>query len=487
LSLPRLSEATLHLAPPDVARPDYDRAGAGVGVVHFGPGAFHRAHQAAYFDSILKDDRRWGISAVSLNSPDMAEALAPQDGLYALGLLGEPPALRIIGSLLERRTRAGAGAIAARLAAPSTQLITATVTEKGYCLTPEGGLDTEHPAVRADLAGEQPPRTLVGWLVHGLRLRRDAGAGGLTALSCDNLSANGRRLSRAVHDFAAIADPGLGGWIADHVRFPCSMVDAITPATDDVLRVKVADRLGLQDAWPVQRERFSQWVIEDDFAGERPPLEAAGVQFVSSVAAYEEAKLRLLNGAHSSLAYIGRLLGLETVSEAMAEPALAGFIETMMVEDVIPSLHPTPGLDLGRYVQDVLARFREPAVRHLLSQIAWDGSQKLPFRLLGTIAEARAAGRPIQRLAVPIAAWIRFLGLPRPPASPLVDPLAERLLPAAQAGAPDAVLDTEAVFPPALAHDETFRNAVREAWRAMGGPGEIRALLARTSMAEAAT
>ena len=477
MSLLRLSEATLALAPAAAQRPAYDRSAVSVGVVHFGPGAFHRAHQAAYLDSVLRDDPRWGICAVSLNSSAVSEALDPQDGLYVLSLMGQPPGLRVIGSLIERKTRADAAGIAARLAASSTRLVTATVTEKGYCLTPEGGLDTEHPGVRADLQDGAPPRTLVGWLVHGLGLRRAAGAGGLTVLSCDNLSANGRRLARAVSDFAAIADPSLGAWIQDHVRFPSCMVDAITPATDDALRNRVRERLGLEDAWPIQRERFSQWVIEDDFAGERPPLEGAGVQFASSVAGHEEVKLRLLNGAHSSLAYIGLLLGVETVADAMATPELARFVEVMMRRDIIPSLHPTPGLDAERYVQDILGRFREPTIRHLLSQIAWDGSQKLPFRLLGTIVDARAAGRPVERLAIPIAAWMRFLGLPRPPMPPLVDPLAERLLPLARRDGVDAILNGSGVFPLPQARDEVFRAAVRAAWRRMGDAGHLRELL----------
>ncbi len=470
MTAPRLSQATLAQAR-GAHLPGYDRAAIVPGIVHFGPGAFHRAHQAAYVDAVLDHDPRWAISAVALNSAGVADALRPQDGLYTLALLDAAPSLRVIGSIAELLTRDDAPAIAARLAAPTTRLVTATVTEKGYCLTAAGGLDTAHPAIVHDLASEGMPASLIGWLVHGLALRRAAGAGGLTILSCDNLAANGVRLARAVGEFATARDPDLARWIADAVRFPSSMVDSITPATDDALRAKVADETGLADAWPIQREAFTQWVVEDDFAGERPPLDAAGVQFVASVTAFEEAKLRLLNGAHSSLAYIGLLIGHETVADAMRDAALAGFVERMMRDDIAASLADTPGLDVPRYIADILARFRNPAIRHLLSQIAWDGSQKLPFRLLATIAEARAAGRPVDRLVVPIAAWIRFVAR----TGRLVDPLADRLV--ALAGDPDALVERSGVFPDALAGDAVFRAALRAAWRGMADPGGVRAAL----------
>ncbi len=477
MSPPRLSQAALAQVPAGVDRPAYDRTGLVPGVVHFGPGAFHRAHQAAYADQVLADDPRWAISGVALNSTSTAEALRPQDGLYTLALLGEAPRTRIIGSMVELLTRHDAAAIAARLAAPTTRLVTATVTEKGYNLTAEGGLDAEHPAIQADLQNPQAPQSLIGWLVHGLALRRAADAGGLTVLSCDNLSHNGRRVARAVGEFAQRVDPDLTAWIGDHVRFPCSMVDSITPATDAALRERVTAQLGLVDAWPIQREPFTQWVIEDDFAGERPPFDAAGAQFTGSVAAFEEAKLRLLNGAHSSLAYMGLALGHETVAQAMGDAALAGFVEAMMRQDIAPSLTPTAGLDLPRYIDDILARFRNPAIRHLLSQIAWDGSQKLPFRLLATIAEARAAGRPVERLVTPVAAWLRFLAWARPPASPLVDPLAERLTALAGAGDLDVLVEGCGVFPPPLLGDSLFRDALAKAWGGMAGPDGMRAAL----------
>lgn len=461
----KLSNATLADLPAGVERPGYDRTALVPGIVHVGPGAFHRAHQAAYADQVLAHDPRWAISAMALNSTDVADALRPQDGLYTLALLGAETRLRVIGSIVELLTKAEDDAFAARIAAPTTRLVTATVTEKGYCLTADGGLDRDNPAIRHDLADPARASSFVGRLVDGLAKRRGAGGGGLTVLSCDNLSGNGRRLARAVGDYAAAIDADLAAWIAGEVRFPSSMVDSITPATDDALRAKIA-AAGIDDAWPIQRESFTQWVIEDDFAGERPPFDMAGAQFVGDVTGFEEAKLRLLNGAHSTLAYLGLLIGHETVGDAMADPDLAGFVERLMRQDIAPSLGATAGLDTDAYIGAILDRFRNPAIRHLLAQIAWDGSQKLPFRLLATIGEARHAGRPVDRLVVPIAAWLRFLALPRPPMPALVDPLAARLT--ALAADPDAVVQDSGVFPAELVGDSVFRTALTEAWTALG-------------------
>lgn len=470
----RLSEATLADLPMAVERPAYARADLVPGIVHFGPGAFHRAHQAAYADAVLADDPRWGIAAVALNSTGVADALVPQDGLYTLATLGAETRLRVIGSLLQFPTMRNPAAIVAQIAAPTTRLITATVTEKGYALTGEGGLDFANPAIVTDLAEPDVPTSYIGWLVHSLAERRRAGNGGLTILSCDNLAANGRRQRRAVLDFAEARDPDLARWIADVVRFPSSMVDSITPATDDALRARVAGVLGITDAWPIQRETFTQWVIEDDFAGERPPFDAAGAQFVRDVAAFEDAKLRLLNGAHSALAYLGLLLGHDSVGDAMNDPSLARFVEAMMRDEVAPTLGAAEGLDLSTYVAAILTRFRNPAIRHSLWQIAWDGSQKLPFRLFGTMVEARAQGGDARRLAIAVAAWFRFLALPRPPAPELIDPLADRLLDLAATGNVDALIDDSGIVPEALRGDAALRAAIRGAFRAMDGPAGVR-------------
>ncbi len=470
----KLSNATLGDLPASVARPSYDRTALTPGIVHIGPGAFHRAHQAAYVDAILSEDSRWAISEVALNSTGVSDALGPQDGLYTLALLDATVEHRIIGSVAELLTARARDTILSRIAAPTTKLVTTTVTEKGYHLNGDGGLDMDHPAIVRELTGAEPS-TLSGWLVAGLAARRAAGGGAITLMSCDNLADNGHRFRRAVRDLAAARDPELASWIDDHVRFPSTMVDSITPATDDALRASVRAATGLEDAWPIQREAFTQWVIEDDFATDRPPFELAGVQFTRDVRGFENAKLRLLNGAHSTIAYLGLLLGLTHVRDAMRDPALAGFAERLMRDDIAPSITAPAEMALDGYIAAVLGRFANPAIAHQLAQIAWDGSQKLPYRLLDTVRDARAAGRPVERLAIPIAAWFHFLELRKASGEALVDPRAEALL--ARAGDAGALLDLRDIFGD-LSGDAVFRDAVLRAYAALAPGNDVRAMLA---------
>lgn len=465
----RLSDASLDQVRPPVRSPDYDRATATAGVVHFGPGAFHRAHQAWFFDRMLATDPGLAICAVSLRTPDLRDALQPQDGLYVLAEQDRDPALRVIGAIKavlvaaedpDRVFDALAGA----------RYVTTTVTEKGYCLTTDGALDLTHADIRHDLDNPQQPVSVIGWITEALRRRYVGQAQPFTTISCDNLSDNGAKLKRAVVSFAeARGEPELAAWIAAHAAFPCSMVDSITPATDDALRAQVGAALGLSDAWPVQRERFVQWVIEDQLGADTATFAGAGVTIATAVAPFERAKLRLLNGAHSTLAYLGLALGYDTVSTAMADPALAGFIERLMRRDVAPSLD-GPELDVPGYVADILTRFRNPAIVHRLSQIAWDGSQKLRFRLLETTGEALTAGRPVDRLAVGVAAWMAFV---RRQAPDIVDPLAAQLTTVARAADGSAgdvglFLALDSVFPASLAADSRFRDAVVRAYLTLG-------------------
>ncbi|AUX42509.1 mannitol dehydrogenase [Sorangium cellulosum] len=472
MSLRRLSEATLGLVPPHVERPAYDRAAARIGVVHFGPGAFHRAHQAWYFDEMLKAGGAFAVCGVAVRSGDVEEALAPQDGLYTVAEREAEPRMRVIGAVTQVLTAPRAPeAVLARLADPAVRIVTSTVTEKGYCLTSSGDLDLDHPDIRRDLAGGNPPVSFPGWLAAGLAARRAAGLPPFVAVSCDNLSDNGKRLRRAILQLAqAKGDRDLAAWIEAEARFPSTMVDSITPATDDALREKVRRELGLEDAWPIQRERFVQWVVEDELGADALAFADAGVTLTHDVTAFEKAKLRLLNGAHSTLAYVGLWLGRETVAHAMADARLAGFVERMMREDIAASLPATPGLDVPAYIGAVLTRFRNPAIAHKLSQIAWDGSQKLPFRILETAAEALAAGRPVERLAVPIAAWIHFIRARARGGETILDPMADTLLDLGRRmdGDPTAdvapVLALGAVFPSAVASAPVFRAAVEAAY-----------------------
>ncbi|WP_374468756.1 mannitol dehydrogenase family protein [Phenylobacterium sp.] len=468
----RLSNHTLHLAASGVELPAYDRAAARIGVVHFGPGAFHRAHQAWYFDEMLKAGGDFAVCAVAVRSSDVADALTPQDGLYVLAEREAEPRFRVIGAIKEVLTAPRDPArVLARLADPAVRIVTSTVTEKGYCLTPAGDLDLDHPDIRRDLEGGATPVSFPRWLAEGLAARRAARLAPFVVVSCDNLSDNGDRLRRAVVQFAeAKGDAELAGWIASEVRFPSTMVDSITPATDDELREKVMGVLGLEDAWPIQRERFVQWVVEDELGDCSGAFAAAGVTLTHDVAAFEKAKLRLLNGPHSTLAYAGLKLGHETVAEAMQDDRLAGFVERMMRLDIAASLPPTPGLDVAGYIGAVMARFRNPAIAHKLAQIAWDGSQKLPFRVLEATAEALAAGRPVTRLAVPIAAWAHFVRGRAQAGESITDPMADTLLDIGRrmTGEPAAdvagLLALRAVFPRAVAEASAFRAAVEAAY-----------------------
>ncbi|MGO4222854.1 mannitol dehydrogenase family protein [Lysobacter sp. TAF61] len=474
----RLNQAALASLPAAVVRPAYDRAGTRIGIVHIGAGAFHRAHQAVYLDDVLAKEPDWAICGVSLHSRDVRDALQPQDGLYTLALLGEKPSLRVIGSIRELLFAPEQGAqVLARLADPLVRIVTLTITEKGYCLTgagPSGAdLDLTHPEIVHDIASPDAPNGAIGYIVAGLAARRRLRLAPFTVLSCDNLPDNGGKLGRAVVQFAAQIDPALARWIESEVAFPCSMVDSITPATDDALRERVAAGLGCDDAWPVQREVYSQWVVEDTFCNGRPAFERVGVTVSNEIAGYDKAKLRLLNAPHSALAYLGSLMEIETVAQAMATPVLAGYIERLMHDGIVPNVQAPAGFNAGAYVEAIVARFRNPAIQHRLLQIAWDGSQKLPVRLLGTISDALAAGRPIDLLCLPVAAWMQFVRRQARNGVALVDPMAQVLSGVARDTTGDAhgdvarFLALEAIFAP-LSGDTRFVDAMHEAYARLG-------------------
>lgn len=474
----RLNKATLASLPAAVARPAYDLDAVSTGIVHLGVGAFHRAHQAVYVDDLLAlGHTDWAICGASLRSPDTSEALDPQDGLYTLAVRsGAGTDLRVIGSL--RGLLVGVRdpeALIAAMADPKVRIVTLTVTEKGYCHDPATGrLDEAHRDIVADLATPERPRSVPGFLVEALRRRRAAGAAPFTVLCCDNLPANGRTVARVVHRFAELRDADLAAFIAAEVAFPCTMVDRIVPATTDADRADVARALGVEDAWPVMAEPFSQWVIEDRFPAGRPPFEAVGAQMVEDVVPFEHMKLRLLNGAHSTLAYLGYLAGHETISDTMSDPAFARLVERLQDEEVLPTVH-VPGVDLPAYTRALRERFSNPALRHRTWQIAMDGSQKLPQRLLETIRDRLAAGASIDLLALGVAGWMRYVTGrdEKGGAIDVRDPHAARL----RALADDAGLDAERlvdalmgvreVFGPDLPADPRLRAALVRALSAL--------------------
>jgi fructuronate reductase len=451
------------------------------GIVHLGLGAFARAHLALYTEDALEAD--WGIMGVSLQRPDQRDLLVPQDCLYTAVERGPGVATTRVVTCLTGILVApeDPGAVLAAMSAARTRIVTLTITEKGYCHDPATGrLNLAHPTVAHDLANPQAPRGAVGFLVEALHRRRAAGLPPFTVLCCDNLPANGRVVARLVEAFAAQRDPALAAWIAAEGRFPCAMVDRIVPASTPADVAEVAALTGFEDAAPVIHEPFRQWVIEDHFVdGARPHWEAGGAQFVAEVEPFEHMKLRLLNGAHSALAYLGYLGGHETIAETMADPGYAGFVERLWRDEIVPVVPPPPETDLLTYVAALKARFANPAIRHRTWQIAMDGSQKLPQRLLGTIRERLARDRPIPCLALVIAGWIRYVGGvdDQGAAIDVRDPMAETLR-AVQADWPKdpdarvrAVLALEPIFGADLPAHAGFVAAVAAAYRALCADG----------------
>ncbi|SNY54313.1 fructuronate reductase [Arsukibacterium tuosuense] len=442
-----------------------------IGIVHIGPGAFFRGHQAWYTEQALQFGGDWAISAVSMRSPDVSQALSPQDGLYTLAVLDAEQSYQVIGSVAEVLIASEQyQQVQARLTAASTKYVTLTITEKGYCLNNAGKLDLKHPQIQQDLTGTSQPITAVGMLFSALAARYQANIAPFCVVSCDNLTDNGHKLRGAIIAYAEQKNATVANWLAQQLICPCTMVDSITPATDDALRAQVTEVLNLTDNWPIKREAFVQWVIEDILPADRPAWQQAGVIYAQDVSAFEKAKLRLLNAPHSTLAYVGSLLGYETVFDAMQDPQLVDFIEQMITDELIPSFKAPAELDVKQYSQDILARFRNPAIRHLLSQIAWDGSQKLPMRVLPAISDNLAKGQPIAKLAYAIAAWCRFIVKRYNDNEKLVDPLAEPLLAVAAQCSGKAQIDVplflavDAVFPPGLSLNPEFQQAVVAAY-----------------------
>jgi fructuronate reductase len=471
----RLSRQTLDRVPHSVRRPA--RVPPHVGIVHLGIGAFHRAHQAVFTEDAAAavGSDQWGILGVTQRSAAVQRQLQPQDGLYTVlerGAGAAPP--RVVGVVREVvHGGADPDAVTARIADPAVQVVSLTVTEKGYRRAVDGSLDRADDLVRSDLSGA-PPRTAVGLLVRGLQTRQRAGADAVTVLCCDNLVDNGTVLRGLVRDFCAALPTGeaneLETWIAGQVRFPSTMVDRIVPATTDADRAEVRALLGVDDAGVVVTEPFRQWVITDDFAGERPPWELAGVVLTRDVAPWETAKLRLLNASHSLLAYLGALRGYDTIAEAMADEALFAATRRLMFDDVLPTLAAPDGLDLPDYCERLLARFANPALLHRTVQVAMDGSQKLPTRVLGTIRDRLEAGATPHAAALVVAAWMTYVA--RAAAGdaglPLDDPLSDRLAAAAVAAGDDHralvvnLLQVREIFGADLSHSQMFREILEE-------------------------
>ena len=467
----RLSNATLARLPGHIRRPGYDRTRVTSGIVHLGIGAFHRAHQAVVIDDLIAGGAMdWGIVGASLRSADTQDALAPQDCLYTVAVRsGAGTEHRVIGSVLATEVaKHDPSHLIAGMADPTTRIVSLTVTEKGYCHTPQTGeLNADHPDIVHDLAHPDAPRSAPGFIVAALARRRAAGIASFTVLSCDNLSANGHTAKRILTQLASLRSPEFGKWIADHLACPSTMVDRIVPETTDADRAAVASELGMTDAWPVITEPFTQWIVEDNFATGRPDFARAGVQLVADVTPFEHMKLRLLNASHSALAYLGYLAGYETIAATMTDDAFAAFARGIMTEAAVTLSMPA-GTDLSGYSASLLKRFANPALRHRTWQIAMDGSQKLPQRLLGTMQDRLRLGMPIDTHALAVAGWMRYVTASDENGQPIDvrDPLAGELAAVARAAGPDrlapALLDRRAIFGE-FGNDPRLRGAVTRA------------------------
>lgn len=445
--------------------PAYDRSRVTPGIVHLGIGAFHRAHQAVYVDDCLAaGNAGWGIIGASLRSPATRDALAPQNGLYTLAVRGrDGEQLRVIGSIVDLKVAPEAPEeLLASLCNPLIRIVTLTVSEKAYLRNAGGDIDVSHPGIIADLANPGRPQTIYGFLAEAIARRRSVGVTPFTILCCDNLPSNGAVVSQLLQQFCTLRNAELSRYVEAEVACPSSMVDRIVPATTDEDRRRISGVLGFEDTWPVVTEPFRQWVIEDRFTAGRPGWEAHGVTMVRDVAPFEEMKLRLLNGAHSATAYLGLLLGRETVAQAFGDSRIRRFVNGLWTE-AVPTLKSGAGLDPQAYVAELAQRFDNPALVHRTAQIATDGSQKLPQRIVASAIGQLQAGRPADHLALALAAWMaaaetrgRTL-----PAGHFTDPLDQRLTEIAKQRmtAPDTV---SAVFDSAgFAKDSVYRDKLK--------------------------
>jgi fructuronate reductase len=455
--------------PDDVGRPGYDRDAHGAGIVHIGLGAFHKAHQAVYTDDALAaSGGDWRIVGVSLRSPDPAAELAPQDGLYTVIARGEAGSrARVVGAMAAAYClQTHRQAVLDALCAPQTRIVSITVTEKGYGIDrATGGIDRGHSAIAADLADPDAPQGLAGLLVRALRQRRAAGVPPFTVLSCDNLPDNGALTRGLLVDFARHAAPELVDHIRTEMSFPATMVDRITPTRTPSTLALAREITGRDDEAAIETEAFSQWVVEDDFPGGRPDWEAGGAIFVSDVRPYEDMKLRMLNGAHSMLAYAGFLAGRRHVRDVMEDGDLAALVRRHL-RAAAATLDPLRGVDLDDYAAQLEARFRNPHLAHETYQIAMDGTEKMPQRVFAPAAAALGKGQPLDPFAFAAAMWIRYTFARTEAGDPydLRDPRASEMPPPAPGDVPGKIvrdrLGLPGLCPSALRDSEAWIRAV---------------------------
>ncbi|SOD97795.1 mannitol dehydrogenase family protein [Blastococcus haudaquaticus] len=408
-----LNDQTLDQLPSHISTPDYDRGALRPGIVHIGVGGFHRAHQAVYLDELARlGETGWGVVGVGLHSREIGEVLEAQDRLYlVVERAPDGDEARVVGAMTRYLYAPDdPEAVLAALADESTRVVSLTITGTGYRIDAHSGeFDADDIHIERDLEDPGNPDTVFGYLVEGLCRRRDAGLPPFTVLSCDNMQNNGAAARTAVVSFARLRDGELADWIDEHVAFPSSMVDRITPSTSPEDRDAVAAHTGVDDGWPVVTEPFRQWVVEDSFCNGRPPLERVGVQFVDDVRPYEILKTRLLNAGHTAIGYLGYLAGLRTTDELMADPVFCAFITRLMADEIAPLLPPVPGVDIEAYQVTLLERLSNPRMADQLARLGRRGSSKIPSYLLPSVREAIDQGRPYDLLCLAVAGWLRYI------------------------------------------------------------------------------
>jgi mannitol 2-dehydrogenase len=467
-----LSPAALGALDPAVQVPQYDRSAITVGIVHFGVGGFHRAHQAMYVDRLMNQGQAldWAICGVGVMPPDMAmrDALDAQDGLYTLVLKHADGRLepRVIGSIARYLYAPDdPEAVLTVLADEHIRIVSLTVTEGGYNVDPvTGQFDNSNPSVVQDATGDRPPATVFGLVVEGLRRRKTQGVAPFTVMSCDNIPGNGDLAKAMFAAYAELVDPALAAWIRSSVSFPNSMVDRITPVTADSDRALLAEKFGLVDRWPVVCEAYTQWVLQDEFPTGRPPWEDAGVQLVDDVEPYELMKLRLLNASHQAMAYVGYLSGHRFAHEAATDPVIVEFLSGYMDDEGTPTLPEVPGVDLAAYKRSLMERFANPQVRDTLARLCAESSDRIPKWLLPVVRQNLASGGEIRRSAAVVASWARYDEGVDEQGQPIevVDRLSDELkrIAAQQKERPLVFIENQALFGD-LAENQVFADAYR--------------------------
>jgi mannitol 2-dehydrogenase len=410
----KLSSKNLGALSAEIARPKYDRGALKAGIVHFGVGNFHRAHQAVYLDDLFGAgrDRDWAIVGAGVREADalVREALRQQDWLTTVvEQEAKGSKARVIGPHIDFVQPGDSAAMLDRLSQPEIRIVSLTITEGGYYISPATQeFDSAHPDIVADARAMQAPKTAFGLIVAGLARRRAAGVAPFAVMSCDNIPGNGHVCQNAVAGLAELADPELARWIRANVAFPNSMVDRITPATTDRERATLRDKFGLEDNWPVFCEEFRQWVLEDKFPAGRPRLEEVGVTFTTNVAPYELMKIRILNGGHAAIAYPAALLDIHFVHQAMEDPQVSAFLDQLTRREIVAVVPPPPGVDLAAYQALIGRRFANPKIEDTIERLCFDGSNRQPKFILPTVVDRLKSGADVKGLALVSALWCRY-------------------------------------------------------------------------------